>query len=120
MNKPNVLQSSYQSQPFEVHLLQEGAIDQGGPYRDCLMQVVTDTQGDTAKIPLFIHSSNTSAGYIPNPTKNSQQSLDQFTFVGMLLGMCLRTGDCLPYHFASIIWKTLARESITLSSFDEV
>ena len=112
----------YQSQPFEVTLLQEGAIDQGGPYRDCLMQIVTDTQGENSVLTLFVPPKNESSKefYIPNPQRKDPRYLNQFQFVGQLLGMCLRTGDSVPFYLAPIVWKWLVDEPLSHSDYTTV
>jgi hypothetical protein len=91
----------------------------GGPYRECLMQVVSDTQGKDSTVQLFIPAASTdSQYYLPNPSKTSAQSLLLYEFVGQLLGMCFRTGDSMP--FSPIIWKSLVGEPVTEQDYEQV
>ena len=88
------------------------------------MQVVSDTQGKNSVLSLFIppiiSSPDLPEFYIPNPAKNTLQQLSQFQFIGQLLGMCLRTGDSLPFYLASFVWKHLVDEPLSNSDFEMV
>ena len=113
----------YQSQPFEVNLLQEGAIDQGGPYRDTLIQVVTDSQGDKSPLGLFISPPSPldhKEVFVPNCLLRSSLYCKHYQFVGQLLGMCLCTGDTIPFLLAPIVWKWLVQEELSQSDHEMV
>lgn len=83
------------------------------------MQVIADTQGDNSTLALFILPENSEIHecFIPNPERKDPRYLSQYQFVGQLLGMCLRTGDSLPFHLAPIVWKWLVDEQLSISDY---
>jgi HECT-domain (ubiquitin-transferase) len=45
--------------------------------------------------------------YLPNPQHCSPLALAQFTFVGKLMGISLRTRLCMSFELPSLVWKGL-------------
>jgi HECT-domain (ubiquitin-transferase) len=45
--------------------------------------------------------------YLPNPQHCSPLAMAQFTFVGKLMGISLRTRLCMSFELPSLVWKGL-------------
>lgn len=108
------------AQLWNVTFSGEGSIDVGGPYRESLTAAVEDLQ--SAATPLFLLCPNgkNSVGlnrekWIANPSCTDSRSLRQYEFVGVLLGIALRTKQTLALDFPASIWKRLLS-----SRWDEV
>ena len=52
--------------------------------------------------------------YLFNPTLTSQQYLNNFRFLGLLMGMAIRSGSPLSLSLAEPMWKLLAGSSLTV------
>ncbi|ETO26164.1 ubiquitin protein ligase [Reticulomyxa filosa] len=99
-------------QLWNVQFIGEGSTDIGGPYRESLTNAISDLQSDA--VPLFILSPNgrNSVGlnrekWIPNPSCTSSLHLSMYEFVGVLMGIALRTKQTLGFDLPSIVWKQL-------------
>ena len=55
--------------------------------------------------------------YLFNPTLTSQQYLNNFRFLGLLMGMAIRSGSPLSLSLAEPMWKLLAGSSLTVSIY---
>jgi len=101
------------------------AIDAGGPYRDTIEHVCQDLMSPAC--PLFLPAPNARAGlgenrdcFVPNPACVSPLCLAQYEFVGMLLGLALRTRYLLSLNFPSLFWKALVGEALTLDDVQAI
>lgn len=55
--------------------------------------------------------------FILNPSVSSAQHLKMFQFLGVLMGIAIRTGSPLSLNLAEPVWKALVRNNIfSLSS----
>jgi len=102
---------------WTVKLIGEGATDAGGPYQEILSQICREVQ--SPPLSMFIPCPNAQiateqegsvAGrdkFIPNPSKTSAQHLKMYRFIGLLLGVALRSGHALPLNLPSVVWKPL-------------
>ncbi|OQS07538.1 Hect-domain containing peotein [Thraustotheca clavata] len=102
---------------FGVTFAGEHVVGDGGPYR----QLFSDISIECLRLELFIPTTNGQQKmgelrdcFVPAPSKNSLRDLEQFEFVGLFMGCCLRTGVHLPLHIAPLIWKLLVHEQPTL------
>lgn len=50
--------------------------------------------------------------WVPAPSLNSSFHLEFFEFVGQLIGLALRTGNVIPLHFPSLVWKYLVDDPV--------
>jgi hypothetical protein len=112
---------------FNISFEGEGGIDAGGVFREGMSRIMEDLF-DPSSLTLLIPCANAKHDayenrdkFVPNPKWKDELSLKLFEFVGMLMGMSIRTNLCLPFEFPPIIWKNLVREPLTvddLISFD--
>eukprot|EP01132_Coremiostelium_polycephalum_P002496 gene2496-3088_t len=97
---------------WEVKLEREGARDAGGPYRECITQICTEFQSREMNLFLPCHNAQGDVAFnrdklVPNSSENSPYSLQLFEFIGKLIGIAIRTRNCIELSFPSIIWKSL-------------
>lgn len=106
----------------------------GGIYREALERLyniyiyfisVEDLFSDI--IDLFIPCPNNREGYkfntdkyIPNPKHCSVEAMDMFKTVGYLIGISLRTQNCKPFYFPSIIWKYLVDKNVDIFDLKDI
>jgi hypothetical protein len=112
-------------QMWKVTFLGEGSIDVGGPYRESLTEVCSDLMSNAT--PLFIQSPNgkndvglNREKWIPNPAATSSQFLEMFEFVGVLMGVAVRTKNTISLDLPSLVWKKILSESVDLSDLEAV
>ena len=129
----NVRYASFRSnqvgaQLWSVSFAGEGSIDVGGPYRESLTNAISDLQSKEGNVvPLFLLCPNgrNSVGlnrekFIVNPSSNSSLHLAMYEFVGVLMGVALRTKQTLGFDFPSLVWKQLLNEKIDISDLEAV
>jgi E3 ubiquitin-protein ligase HECTD3 len=101
----------------------QGIIDQGGGFRDSLSDIAEEMCPNTGlelavPLPFFIRSPNQLQSdlntykdtFIPNP---SCGYLEEYEFIGKLMGACLRSKETLALFLAPFFWKKLSGESIS-------
>lgn len=105
---------------FVVEFIGEGASDAGGPYRECMTNMCSELQSKI--LPLLIPTPNAreSVGantdqWMPNPLLSSAPMLQQYNFLGRLMGIAIRTGTPLSLDLSPMLWKQLVGEQLTLS-----
>lgn len=119
---------------FSVLLRGEHVVGEGGPYRQFFADLSSEIQpavynpeSSEHDESLIIPSPNRIADvkdykeyYIINPTKISTQDLALYEYLGVLMGVCIRTNVHLTLDLATICWKQLVGEQITLQDLNEV
>ena len=96
----------------------ESSIDQGGPFRDTLLQAVTDLEQSHVRMVVPVPNNRNNQGefgrdkFVPNPTYVSSQHLQMWQFVGKLMGVALRINNPLPFNFPSIVWKLIVMQGV--------
>jgi E3 ubiquitin-protein ligase HERC2 len=123
--RPEQLRGKKNQQMFNVAFLGEGSIDVGGPYRECLTNVCAELMSDV--IPLFLPCPNrkNEVGlgrdrWIINPGCTSSLHLEMYTFVGVLMGLALRTSFSLNLDLPSFAWKQLLGEKAEVSDLEAI
>lgn len=53
-------------------------------------------------------------------SKKSPNDLSQYEFLGILMGICIRTGVSLIIDLPQFIWKQLVGQTITLDDLVEI
>jgi len=116
-NNPGDFRGKKAQQMFQVTFLGEGSIDVGGPYRECIANLSADLMSENT--PLFIPCPNRKNAvglnrekFVINPSCQSATHMAMYEFLGMLMGMALRTGETLNLDLGSIIWKKLIGGSV--------
>ncbi|KAH9090129.1 hypothetical protein Ae201684P_014881 [Aphanomyces euteiches] len=108
---------------FSVVFQGENVVGEGGPYR----QLFSDLAHECIRLRIFQPTPNASLRIgeyrdmlIPRPSALSRLELEQYEFIGLLMGCCLRTGVHLPLRIAPIIWKCLVQQPLTLIDLKQI
>ena len=111
---------------WKVKFIGESVDDCGGGYSESIAEMC-DELGNTSTLPLFMATPNgrdesgTSRDcLLLNSSLASQQHMNQFRFLGILMGIAVRTGSPLSLNLAEPMWKLLAGSQLTLNDITEV
>jgi hypothetical protein len=112
-------------QVFQVTFVGEGSIDVGGPYRECLANACADLMGINTS--LFIPCSNRKNAvglnrekFVPNPSASSSTHIAMFEFVGVLMGIALRTSETLNLDLPSLLWKKILGIKVDVNDLEAI
>jgi len=112
-----------QERTFKVKFTGEGVQDNGGPYRECFNEVVSELFSQEVAFPLFIPCPNNRENqgqsqdcFVPNPACNDFQ---YYEFFGKIIGMALRHRIQLNMNLAPIFWKWIVEVPLTLDDLQE-
>uniref|UniRef100_A0A2D4JLG2 HECT-type E3 ubiquitin transferase n=2 Tax=Micrurus TaxID=8634 RepID=A0A2D4JLG2_MICLE len=113
------------SRAWKVKLVGEGADDAGGVFDDTITEMCQELE--TGIVDLLIPSPNATAevGYnrdrlLLNPSACLDEHLVQFKFLGILMGVAIRTKKPLDLHVAPLVWKQLCCIPLSLEDLEEV
>ncbi|OXB82040.1 UNVERIFIED_CONTAM: hypothetical protein H355_004123 [Colinus virginianus] len=113
------------SRAWKVKLVGEGADDAGGVFDDTITEMCQELE--TGVVDLLIPSPNATAevGYnrdrfLFNPSACLDEHLMQFKFLGILMGVAIRTKKPLDLHLAPMVWKQLCCIPLILEDLEEV
>ncbi|XP_056876992.1 probable E3 ubiquitin-protein ligase HERC1 isoform X3 [Takifugu flavidus] len=113
------------SRAWKVKLVGEGADDAGGVFDDTITEMCQELE--TGVVDLLIPSPNATAevGYnrdrfLLNPSSCLDEHMLQFKFLGILMGVAIRTKKPLDLHLAPLVWKQLCCIPLQLEDLEEV
>lgn len=105
--------------------LGESVDDCGGGYSESIAEMCDELQNGS--LPLLIPTPNgrDDSGtnrdcFLLNPLATSQLHMNMFQFLGILMGIAIRTGSPLSLNLAEPVWKQLAGISLTPADLTEV
>lgn len=58
--------------------------------------------------------------FVVDSSKVSSTNLSHFTFLGLLMGVCIRTGAILSLNLPKFVWKRLVDQHVTLDDLKEI
>ncbi len=103
---------------FQVIFKNEFVQGLGGPYRQFFSDISKELN---EYLPLLIETQNNinKKGefkdlFTINPSYNGINALEQYEFLGVLMGICIRTGVHLTLDLCSLVWKQIVNEKINL------
>ncbi|KAL3277032.1 hypothetical protein HHI36_012394 [Cryptolaemus montrouzieri] len=110
---------------WKVEFVGESVDDCGGGYSESIAEMCDELQNGS--LPLLIPTPNgrDEAGanrdcFILNPTAKSCLHLNMFRFLGVLMGIAIRTGSPLSLNLAEPVWKQLAGLELTPADLTEI
>ncbi|XP_061742965.1 probable E3 ubiquitin-protein ligase HERC1 isoform X4 [Nerophis ophidion] len=113
------------SRAWKVKLVGEGADDAGGVFDDTITEMCQELE--TGVVDLLIPSPNVTAevGYnrdrfLFNPSACLNEHMLQFRFLGILMGVAIRTKKPLDLHLAPLVWKQLCCIPLVREDLEEV
>ncbi|XP_068741343.1 probable E3 ubiquitin-protein ligase HERC1 [Montipora capricornis] len=113
------------SRAWKVKLLGEGADDAGGVFDDTITEMCQELQSGVVKLLIPTPNSSTEVGYnrdrfLLNPSCTCDTDMELFTFLGILMGVAIRTRKPLDLHLAPMVWKQLTNASLVPEDIEEV
>ena len=101
---------SVNDRAYRVDFLGEHSVDEGGPYRDSIVNVVTEME--TGLVPLLIASPNNRNEhganrdcFVLDPTSKSPSHLEMYKFLGGFIAMAILSKAPMPLNLAPSVWK---------------
>ena len=58
--------------------------------------------------------------FVINPSSKSSEKISEFEFLGILMGVCIRTGARLTLDLPAFLWKQLVGQRLTLLDLEEI
>lgn len=108
-----------------LSLIGESVDDCGGGYSESIAEMCDELQNGS--LPLFIPTPNGRGDsgtnrdcFLLNPMANSTLHMSMFQFLGILMGIAIRTGSPLSLNLAEPVWKQLTGASLTPADLTEV
>ena len=97
---------------FDVNLLNEGAIDAGGPFREVFTQTYEDLQSKFMEMLIPTPNNKSKTGqymekWTINPSAKNEMYLDMFKFLGKMFGYSILSSFYAPINLPSFIWKQI-------------
>ena len=118
---------------FSVVFKGEYVVGEGGPYRQFFADLSSEIQPahfapeEKDEMPILVPTPNNKGEvkdfkeyWTINPSCISTQDLALYEYLGVLMGVCIRTNVHLTLDLASICWKPLVGESLTLQDLYEI
>uniref|UniRef100_A0A0A9VNP3 HECT-type E3 ubiquitin transferase n=2 Tax=Lygus hesperus TaxID=30085 RepID=A0A0A9VNP3_LYGHE len=110
---------------WKVKFVGESVDDCGGGYSESIAEMCDELQNGS--LPLLIPTPNgrdeTGTNrdcFLLNPHAKSPVHINMFKFLGMLMGIAIRTGSPLSLNLAEPVWKQLAGIPLTLADLTEI
>jgi hypothetical protein len=121
----NLLIKSIDESPWYAKFISEGSIDQGGPYRDSVDNIIDELH--SKNLPLLIPTQNNKHQHglgqdlwTVNPSATSPSHLEMFNFLGALMAMALRSGHNIMLRLPALFWKNFIGEEVTIDDLNEI
>ena len=106
----NFRHNSVDERCYRINFKGEGSIDAGGPFRDSLVNIVSEMEDGL--LPMLIkspnnrndHGSNRDC-FILNPTSTSPAHLEMFKYLGGFIAFGILSKSPVPLNLAPTVWK---------------
>lgn len=110
---------------WKVKFVGESVDDCGGGFSESIAEMCDELQNGS--VPLLIQTPNGrgEAGanrdcFLLDPTLHTVLQMNMFRFLGVLMGIAVRTGSPLSLNLAEPVWRQLAGEELRPSDLTEV
>ena len=110
---------------WKVKFVGESVDDVGGGYSESIAEMCEELQNGAVPILIPTPNGREETGvnrdcFILNPEATSPIHLNMFRFLGVLLGIAIRSGSPVDLQLAPPVWKQLVGETLTLQDLSEV
>eukprot|EP01012_Entosiphon_sulcatum_P013944 TRINITY_DN19103_c0_g1_i1.p1 TRINITY_DN19103_c0_g1~~TRINITY_DN19103_c0_g1_i1.p1 ORF type:complete len:4696 (+),score=503.71 TRINITY_DN19103_c0_g1_i1:1491-14090(+) len=107
---------------WKVTFLGEASDDYGGPFRESLTVMCAELQSEALDVLVPVPNAANEVGtnrekWTLNPANGN---LRLYTFLGMLMGIALRSKTVIPLDLPSLFWKQLALQPLALSDVEAI
>ncbi|KAK6487232.1 E3 ubiquitin-protein ligase HERC2 isoform X2 [Huso huso] len=109
---------------WKVKFVGESVDDCGGGYSESIAEMCEELQNGLTPLLIVTPNGRDESGanrdcFLLNPTAKSPLHMNMFRFLGVLLGIAIRTGSPLSLSLAEPVWKQLAGMSLTIADLSE-
>ncbi|XP_063244096.1 E3 ubiquitin-protein ligase HERC2 isoform X2 [Bacillus rossius redtenbacheri] len=110
---------------WKVKFVGESVDDCGGGYSESITEMCDELQNGSLPLLIVTPNGRDEAGtnrdcFLLNPMARSSLHMNMFRFLGVLMGIAIRTGSPLSLNLAEPVWKQLAGMSLTPADLTEV
>nr|XP_032812660.1 E3 ubiquitin-protein ligase HERC2 isoform X4 [Petromyzon marinus] len=110
---------------WKVKFVGESVDDCGGGYSESIAEMCEELQNGLTPLLMVTPNGRDESGanrdcFLLNPAAKSAVHLSMLRFLGVLLGIAIRTGSPLSLSLAEPVWKQLAGMSLTIADLSEV
>ncbi|XP_043204412.1 E3 ubiquitin-protein ligase HERC2-like [Amphibalanus amphitrite] len=110
---------------WKVKFVGESVDDCGGGYSESIAEMCDELSAGSPPLLIITPNGRGEAGanrdcHLLNPAARSQQYRHLFTFLGLLMGIAVRTGSPLSLNLAEPVWKQLVGLQLSPSDLAEV
>ncbi|AWP11407.1 putative E3 ubiquitin-protein ligase HERC2-like [Scophthalmus maximus] len=110
---------------WKVKFVGESVDDCGGGYSESIAEMCEELQNALTPLLIVTPNGRDESGanrdcFLLNPAAKSPLLMSMFRFLGVLLGIAIRTGSPLSLNLAEPVWKQLAGMNLTIADLSEV
>uniref|UniRef100_UPI00358FCF6D E3 ubiquitin-protein ligase HERC2 n=1 Tax=Myxine glutinosa TaxID=7769 RepID=UPI00358FCF6D len=110
---------------WKVKFVGESVDDCGGGYSESIAEMCEELQNGLTPLLIVTPNGRDESGanrdcFLLNPTARLPVHANMFSFLGVLLGIAIRTGSPLSLSLAEPLWKQLAGMNLTIADLSEV
>ncbi|XP_045543165.1 E3 ubiquitin-protein ligase HERC2 isoform X2 [Salmo salar] len=110
---------------WKVKFVGESVDDCGGGYSESIAEMCEELQNGLTPLLIVTPNGRDESGanrdcFLLNPAAKSALHMNMFRFLGVLLGIAIRTGSPLSLNLAEPVWKQLAGMNLTIADLSEV
>ncbi|XP_019484450.1 PREDICTED: E3 ubiquitin-protein ligase HERC2 [Hipposideros armiger] len=110
---------------WKVKFVGESVDDCGGGYSESIAEICEELQNGLTPLLIVTPNGRDESGanrdcYLFSPAARAPVHTNMFRFLGVLLGIAIRTGSPLSLSLAEPVWKQLAGMSLTIADLSEV
>ena len=110
---------------WKVKFVGESVDDVGGGYSESITEMCEELQNGAVPILIPTPNGREETGvnrdcFIINPSSKSPLHLSMYRFLGVLIGVAIRSGSPIDLHLAPPLWKHLVGMSLSLKDISEV
>ncbi|KAG9492301.1 hypothetical protein GDO78_000687 [Eleutherodactylus coqui] len=110
---------------WKVKFVGESVDDCGGGYSESIAEMCEELQNGLTPLLIVTPNGRDESGanrdcFLLNPAAKTTLHLNMFRFLGVLLGIAIRTGSPLSLNLAEPVWKQLAGMNLTIADLSEV
>lgn len=110
---------------WKVKFIGESVDDCGGGYSESIAEMCEELQNGS--LPLLVATPDSrddvegvQKSFLLNPCLRSQVHTDMFKFLGILIGIAVRTGSPLALNLAEPVWKQLSGAVLSIEDLIEI
>ncbi|CAH1268469.1 HERC2 [Branchiostoma lanceolatum] len=110
---------------WKVKFIGESVDDCGGGYSESIAEMCDELQNGSTPLMCLTPNGREESGanrdcFILNPHAKGPTHMNMFRFLGILMGIAIRTGSPLSLNLAEPVWKQLAGMPLTVTDLTEI